>query len=135
MIRRKGRPELGELAVGQDVIVYLSSNDSRRKTRDQTRVPARVTKAARVWIELERVGDGYPKTWRMRRDVQGEGTQYPGSNAHFATKEQYEWDETAAWAHGILREQGITVEHRSPWKNREIELADLIAAHLQAGPP
>jgi hypothetical protein len=125
---RKGRPALGTLEPGQDVIVKLSPNDSRRRPREECYLPGRVRKVARVWIEIERVGDtGWPKEWRMRRDVQHEGSTYSGSNASFATLEQHAWDETYTWASGVLSAAGIRLDPGSPWRDREIELADLIS--------
>jgi hypothetical protein len=124
---RKDRPALGTLEPGQDVIVKLSPNDSRRKAPEDCYIAARVRKAARVWVELERVGDGYPREWRMRRDVQHEGSTYSGSNASFATLDQHQWDITRQWANGVLREAGIDLRSDSPWRGREIELADLLS--------
>lgn len=121
------RPALGTLTPGQEVMVQLSHNDSRRKLPEERYVPATVRKAARMWVELERVGDGWPREWRMRRDRQDEGSQYSGSNASFATMDQHAWDETDRWARGVLRDQGIDLRRESPWIGREIELADLIS--------
>lgn len=122
------RPELGELKPGQPVIVRRSSNDSRRRAPEEINIPATVRKANRVWIELDRVGEGYPSSWRMRRDTQNEGSQYPGSNASFATLPQHEYDETRRWAFSFLAEQGLSIrDSRSPWHGREIELADLLS--------
>lgn len=121
------RPALGTLGPGQEVMVRLSPNDSRRKPPEECYIPAKVRSVARVWVELERVGEGWPREWRMRRDVQHQGTQYSGSNASFATLEQHAWDETQDWARGVLRDNGIDLRTDSPWRGREIELADLLA--------
>lgn len=127
-VTKAGRPALGTLEPGQDVIVRKSPNDSRRQPPEDRFIPARVVSVARVWVELERVGDeGWPKGWRMRKDTQHEGSQYSGSNASFATLEQHAWDETDMWARGVLAEAGIDLRHGSPWRGREIELADLIS--------
>jgi len=126
------RPPLGKLEPGQLVMVHPSMNDSRRHAGKDLWISARVSKVGRVWVELERVGDGWPRQWRMRMDVQHEGTQYPGSNARFVTMEQHAWEETQAWALGVLREQGIDLRIGSPWRGREQELADLI---VRAGRP
>lgn len=121
------RPDLGELTPGQPVMVRRSPNDSRGRKPEDRYIPAVVVKAARVWVDLERLGTGWPQSWRMRRDTQDEGTQYSGSNASFATMEQHAWDETQIWARGVLEENGIRLDHRSRWDGREIELADLIS--------
>jgi hypothetical protein len=113
------------------VIVYRSPNDMRRRDPEDRTIPAVVVKAARVWATLsatEKIIE-----WRMRRDTQREDTPYSGSNASFATIEQFEWDETRRWAFGFLREQGITIESHSLWRDREVELADIISAGLKDG--
>lgn len=120
------RPKLGELEPGQRVMVRRSYNDMRSRPPEERYIPAVVVKAARVWIELERA-DGLRGSWRMRRDTQDEGTQYSGSNARFLTVEQHAWEETRDWADSVLRDNGITLDARSPWRGREIQLADLLA--------
>ena len=77
--------------------------------------------------DLERVGDGWPKTWRMRRDTQNEGSQYSGSNSRFLTMDQHAWEETQTWALAVLQDHGIDLRSNSPWRGREIELADILA--------
>lgn len=121
------RPELGELTPGQSVMVRRSVNEMRGIKPEDRYIPAVVVKAARVWVDLKRVGKGWPQSWRMRRDTQSESTRYSGSNASFATMEQHAWDETQTWARGVLKENGIRLDHQSPWKGREVELADLIS--------
>lgn len=127
------RPELGELEPGQKVMVYRSSNGMHgRKPEDRT-IPAVVVEAARVWVTLEsQIGH---QTWRMRRDTQNEATKYSGNNASFATLEQFEWDETRRWAFGFLQENGIEVRIGSPWRGREVELADIISAATDTTEP
>lgn len=128
------RPELGELKPGQPVMVRRSANEMRRRPPEERYIPAQVVKASRVWIELK-AAETAPDaqrwmTWRMRRDTQNEGTQYSGSDASFATTEQHEWDQTQAWAWGVIKDNGLTVEPRSPWRGREQELADLLTKTL-----
>jgi hypothetical protein len=132
---RSTRPPLGELTVGQQVMVARSSNDMRGRKPEDRYIPAVVIKAARVWIELQRAGLaekqlGY-RTWRMRRDTQDEGTQYSGNNDRFLTLEQHAWEETRNWALGVLAENGIDLRHGSAWCGREIELADMITARKE----
>jgi hypothetical protein len=129
------RPELGELVPGQRVMVYRSTNDMHCREPEERAVPARIVKANRVWIELEtanfvpsQIGH---RTWRMRRNTQDEASRYSGSDASFATLEQYEWDETRNWAAGFLEKQGIRVDWWRPWSGREVELADIIASTMQ----
>lgn len=123
----KTRPELGELAVGQSVVVRRSSNDMYRHKSEDAYIPARIVKASRVWIDLEYAGDDNCRgTWRMRRDTQDEGSQYSGRNARFATLDQHQWDITQTWARGVIEENGLTVERDSRWRGREAELAEIL---------
>jgi len=114
-------------------MVRRSANDMRGRRKPEDRyIPARVTKVGRVWAELtEEKPPGVrprPRVWRMRMDrSQDEGSQYSGSNASFATMDQHAWDETAYWALAVLQENGIDIRHGSPWRGREIELADIIS--------
>ena len=131
---RGERPKLGTLEPGQKVIVRRSMNDSRRiKDPAERFIPAEVVSVARVWVTIKRTTEGYPREWRMRKDRQHEGSTYIGTNASFATLEQHAWDETAEWALGTLREQGIDLRNSSPWRGREIELADLLSKATTEG--
>lgn len=121
------RPEAGELEPGQPVMVRRDRNDMRGRPPEERYIPAVVVKAARVWIDLEGMDGSWRRTWRMRRDTQTEGSQYTGSDASFATLEQHAWDEAAHRAANVLRDHGLTVERTSPWRGREIQLADLLA--------
>lgn len=118
------RPELGELKVGQTVIVRRSG-DLRHVVEEGRYVKAEVVKANRVWIEIDQIDAPYPRTWRMRRDTQNEGT---GTSyvARFATVEQHAWDQRQEAAFSVLRGNGIRIENGSPWRGREAELADLL---------
>lgn len=130
---RKGRPALGELKPGQDVIVVRSPNDQRNRQPDDIRLPAKVIKVARVWVTLgdPRKPDWSIYRWKMRMDTQDEGSDFSGSNARFVTIEQNEWEETRAWAQGVLREAGVDIRSGSPWAGREVELADFIATRKE----
>jgi hypothetical protein len=123
------RPALGKLEVGQEVIVRRAPNDMRRRPDSERYIPAVVTKVGRVWAEMEKPGSGEWSIyrWRMRMDDQHEGSDYSGSNASFATPEQHAYDETVTWARGYLKDQGIRLEPRSVWADREVELADLLS--------
>lgn len=131
MNRYGARPELGELKPGQKVVVYRSPNDMRNQPPEERAIPAEVVKAARVWVDLKvdetATDTARFMTWRMRRDSRDEATQYSGSNARFATLEQYEWDETRRWALGLLQENGINIERGGKWDGRQVELADILS--------
>lgn len=128
MTTKKTRPALGELKPGQPVMIRQSYNDTRGRKPEDRYIPAVVVKASRVWIELVSTDEKrYRMSWRMRRDTQDEATQYPGSNASFATLDQHAWDETWRWARDVLIDHGIELRNRSPWRGREIEMANLLA--------
>lgn len=124
------RPELGELTAGQDVIVVRSPNDQLGRKPEEWYISARIVKASRVWIEIERA-DLQPsqlghRTWRMRRDTQAEGSSFSGGNARFRTLQQHAWREAQWQARQVLAAQGIGVGIASPWSGREAELVDAI---------
>ena len=127
MTTPRKRPELGTLETGQPVMVRRSPNDMRGRPASQRYIPATVIKAARVWVDLEGKDGTWKRTWRMRRDTQDQGTQYSGSNDSFLMMDQHAWTETRDWALATIHDHGLTVESRSPWRGREIELADLLA--------
>lgn len=126
MSEQRKRPELGVLEPGQHVMVRRSPNDARGRKQEDMYIPAVVVKAARVWVDLEALEEGWPRVWRMRRDTQDEGSQYPGSVARFLTVDQYAWEKTWNWALDVLREHGINLCDSSPWRDRKIELAKML---------
>jgi hypothetical protein len=122
------RPPLPDtLTPDMPVWVRRSPNGMRRRTSDEHYIEARIVKAARVWVEIEAVGEGplNRQTWRMRRDTQDEATQYSDSDASFLTEEQYRWQRRLDNARAYLSEQGIRVEE-GPWRDREVALADVL---------
>lgn len=133
------RPELGPLAEGDEVIVVLRRPHGR--VRRAELIPARVVKAARVWIEIdsldgqdtERAGWMPKRTWRMRRDTQNEGhdSYY---QARFVTPAQHEYEQREQAARDLLNELGIELRSNSPWCpiDRRMQLADLIRAAMQS---
>ena len=127
---------MGSVAQGDRVMVVRSMNDMRRRPSNECYIPATVTKAARVWLELEEVTPvgRYPRTWRMRRDTQKDGSQYPGSSERFVTMDQYRAEVAQHEARAFLSGQGITVEHSSPWRGREVELANILHKHGLVAP-
>lgn len=124
------RPEMGELTVGQQVVVVRSPNGQSGRKPEERCIRARIAKVSRVWIELEPAdlasGQLGYQTWRMRRDTQDEATKFPGNNARFLTLEQYYWEEDQRWGQQVLAARGIALTISSPWRGREAELAKLI---------
>lgn len=119
------RPEMGELTIGQWVMVRCSANDMRWRKPEDYYIPAEVVKVARVWVDLKAVDN--TRTWHMRKDTQSEATQYSGSNDRFLTLDQHAWEVRRKWALGVLADHGIQLDHRgSRWAGREAELAELL---------
>jgi hypothetical protein len=82
----------------------------------------RVTKTARVWINVRAPGYG---EYRFRLDTQTDGLgQY-----RFATPEQYEFDERLKAAQRVLREHRVDVLSQAMVPDGHlIAMADLLAA-------
>jgi hypothetical protein len=104
---------------------------------------ARITKVARVWVELEEVvcepEMHWPSTWKMRLDTQQENVtdRTPGGGmyqARFWTLAQWERKVALERARELLAGQGIRIEYTSPWSEREVELAELLRSHLEQHP-
>jgi hypothetical protein len=135
--------EVGTVALvqaGDEVIV--TKNIGRGDLRTWR---ARITKVARVWLELEELrqeeipSTWHRCTWRMRRDTQQENVtdRTPGGGlyqARFWTLEQWERKVTLERARELLAGQGIRIEYTSPWSEREVELAELLRSHLEQHP-
>lgn len=128
------RPALGDIKPGDLVYVTSSMNDMRERPRDEYYTPARVTKAARVWITMV-TENRWPRELRMRRDVQNEATQYSGSNAGFVTPEQRAYDETVSVVRRALNDNGIQVDRFGAWSGlqRQAALAAFIRAVTEKG--
>lgn len=111
-----------DLTIGQPVIITYG---------DRT-APSRgtVTKIGRVWCEITTTGE-YRITRKFRIDDQSDGIGI-GHGIHFYTEAQWTERQLRTRATDLLRDQGIRVDYDSPWRGREVELADLIVAHLAA---
>lgn len=102
-------------------------------------IKATVQHVARVYVTMQADDALYPGlpplTWRMRIDTQSEHfNPSTGSGtyvARFWTLEQWEQKERKKRAFTFLREQGIEVRPASPWRDREVELAELINEALK----
>lgn len=114
----EGRPPLGDIKVGDRVHVT-------RHTREL--YEGVVTKVARVWITVARVGAEEWSQDRFRKDTQDTGDAY-GSYTRFETPEQYAWSRRESAAYAFLREQKIDV-FTGPWAKRRPELANIIRRH------
>jgi hypothetical protein len=124
------KPELGKIEVGDRLLVIPA-----RMSRFADTTPRRVTviKAARVWVDLVAEEDQdrlHPRTWRMRRDTQDEGTS-SNYNDRFVTQEQYGWEQRARAAEEYLTEIDLQLSWQSPWTkgDKVIVLANLLRKH------
>ena len=71
------------------------------------------------------------REYRMRRDTQDANSGYSRAD-RFVTAEQYAWEQARSAAFKFLRGQGFDLRGGSPWRGREIELADIIRAATEA---
>lgn len=114
--------------VGDEVVVILPA-DNARETRDQRTRLGRISSVARVWLVIDEVG-GSGLSWRMRIATQSEGNEsYPQFDARFLTLDQDAAERRRDAASEYLEDKGITIDRRSSWRGREVELADLLKAH------
>jgi len=112
------------VAVG-DRVVMTSGNHARRLSAKH----GTVVKVGRVWINVQPDGVLGDFTYRYRLDTQTDGSPYT-SAARFYTLDQWEQKQRRDDAVQYLHDQGISIGFDSPWRGREIELADLLRAHL-----
>lgn len=118
------RPELGNVQVGDKIIVL---DRGRRETRE---TDATVTRVARVWITATR-NDDYPTEYRLRRDTQTDGSDV-GTPLAFRTPEQHAWHQREAAAEAFLKEAGIEISRwgrGGRYVNDKVTLANIIRRH------
>lgn len=128
------RPELPKLKVGDEVIVV----ETRRRV--ETRSAARVTKVARIWVDMEATtpeeirgfrGDligTRSKKFRMRID-----TQYDGERMdRFLTQEQADYDDRVKAARDTMKTHHVDA-WPGPWHNGD--MAILLAEFLDQNAP
>jgi hypothetical protein len=128
------RPPLPKLKRG-DELVMVSGTPGRRAGQSASTVRVVGVGPKYVHVIDARWFDGYDAArdkWRVRKFLiedqeEGERGTRVGYAATIATVEQREYDDLARDAAlTYLREQGLTVERRSPWWHREVELANLL---------
>lgn len=108
-----------DVKVGDTVIV----TEHRRDPRE-----AVVSKVGRVWVT---VGEGWQER-KFRLDDQSDGSNI-GYGTHFYTPDQWAEKQRSDEASTYLREQGIEIGWTSPWRGREIELANVIRSVGERG--
>ena len=106
------RPALGELELGSPVGVHLPR--SHRRGGDRY-VPAQVSHKARAWNTAEETGRQQPNYRRLGLDTQDDGSALT-DRTRLRTPEQQLHEDALSEAHRYLTEQGITLEHDSPWR-------------------
>ena len=119
-MERPGLP--ADFGVGSSVVVIQPSYRRRDKS---TLMAGMVTDKARVWITVKTAQPN--SVYRLRLDNQTDGSD---SNYayRFRTPEQHAWDEAQKAAQQYLNEQGIRLEHGSPFKDQPVPLARAIYA-------
>lgn len=110
---------MNTIEVGQKVMVTDGYG------RDQRAHEGTVTKVARVWVTVQ-YGQ-FNREIKFRLESQATDSQYP-SGSRFYTVEQWAKREAEAAAFVYLREQGISVDHYSPWRKKIVELAAILKA-------
>lgn len=119
-----GMPELGPLAVGQEVVVAQHENSGRLEFR------ASVQKVGREWAEFQQLSDSpYPRTWRLRKSTQTDDDRTGHGGPRFYTLEQYAWAERRNAAFQALRDAGIDLRGRWDDDARMMALADFVTAY------
>lgn len=110
------------MTVGDRVVITESHG-----RRDNRVYHGTVTSVARVWITVQ-PDSGPPIKFRMDDQTTGSGS----SNApRFHTLDQYVARERRAAVEAFLREQGISLNYDSPWRTREVELAELLRSSIK----
>lgn len=112
-----------KLALQQPVII--TSGGGRQIHTE----PGTIVKIGRVWVDIQPDNRGVVRRFRMDTQSDGSGIGY---GTHFYTLDQWAEHQRQKAASEFLRDQGITIESRSPWHRRATELADLIRASIQS---
>jgi predicted deacetylase len=110
------------LEVGQPVMV---TDGYGRTVEPKT---GTVLKVARVWVTVAIPSYGnsvIERAFRMDNQTDGGQSAYCG---RFYTMDQWAARKRLNEATKYLQEQGISVNIGSPWRGREVELADIIRA-------
>lgn len=107
-----------KVEVGQTVIVTDEYGHAKQNAYRGT-----VVKVARVWIDVHCEGQQWG--WRFRLDTQTDGGDI-GYRPRFYTLDQWAEKLQRDAADAFLRGQDVTVGYRSPWRDRKVELAQLM---------
>lgn len=120
---------LKDVKVGDEIVMIYRSGLLARGKSGYKIVRAVVTIARPVNLEIRAIEpSAHQRVWKVRRDTR-EAELY-GWCAY--TVDEHEANERRRAAHAFLHEQGIHVsDYRSPWKGREIELAEVIKSGMQ----
>lgn len=128
------KPELGRVAVGDRLLVIVP----RYSTPYPEPIAADATKVGRVWVEMEEVEQvrSFKRTWRLRLDTQGDGTNGGKYGERFVTAEQYAYEERLRKARATLFDAGISLNGNTSWRDdeRSLALANFLRQHDGFGP-
>ena len=115
---------LADLEVGDEIVMIDKTGRLiNGKSLDRI-VRGRVVAAKRVNLTVQAI-DG-KRTWTVRRDSRRDTREPHSYGWHGYTPEECEHHERQLSAEKFLREQRITIGGGSPWRNRVVELADII---------
>jgi hypothetical protein len=119
------------VAVGDQLLVIRPFS----RYRSNNPIEVVVTKAARVWIEMEEINQvpSQRRKWRMRRNMQNDGNGDRYHTDRFVTAEQYAHEQRVEAAETYLRREAKACpDFASPWfqdKERLIALANFLRRH------
>lgn len=114
-----------KVEMGQQVVIFDHYSSRGAPTRGE------VVKVARVWIEIQPEGQTSIHARRkFRLDTQTDGSEI-GFRGRFYTLDQWAGEQRRSKAAEFLCEQGIVIINRSPWRGREVELAELLRAVVE----
>lgn len=135
------RPALRSLKRG-DELIMTSGTPGRRDGQTDTAVRVVTVGRKYVHVIVERFHEdyladpdkygSYVRKFLIEDQKEGERSTRIGYSAKVATVEQHAYDVLQHGAAKYLFDQGITVEHRSPWRGREVELATALKAAVDA---
>lgn len=108
-----------DIALGQQVVILEGGGRSVTERR------GKVVKIGRVWIDVQPDSGGSVQRFRMTTQKTASDIGY---GTYFYTLDQWAEHKRQEAASEFLRSQGIRVDNYSPWRRREVELADLIRA-------
>lgn len=115
---------LADVEVGDEIVMIDKTGRLHNGKSLDRIVRGRVVAAKRVNLTVQAI-DG-KRIWTVRRDSRRETRELHPNGWHGYTPEECEHHKRRLIAEKFLREQRITIDWGSPWRNRVVELADII---------